>query len=72
MFSSDIGHWDVVDHESVVPDAHGLIAKGVLDEEQFRDFTFSHSAELLLKANPAFFEQTALESEAATLLPGRS
>lgn len=67
MFSSDIGHWDVVDHETVLPEAYGLIEKGVLDEDQFRDFTFSHSAEMLLKANPAFFEGTALESETASL-----
>ncbi len=68
MFSSDIGHWDVVDHGKVVPDAHGLIEKGVLDEEQFREFTFVHSAEMLLKANPGFFEGTALEKDAARLL----
>jgi hypothetical protein len=72
MFSSDIGHWDVVDHEGVVPDAHGLIAKGVVNEDQFRDFTFTHAAEMLLGANPAFFEGTALESEAAGLLATRA
>jgi predicted TIM-barrel fold metal-dependent hydrolase len=72
MFSSDIGHWDVVDHEGVVPDAHGLIAKGVLNEDQFRAFTFTHSAEMLLSANPAFFEGTAVESEAARLLATRA
>ena len=68
MFSSDIGHWDVVDHEAVVPEAHGLIEKGVVNEDQFKDFTFTHAAEMLLKANPAFFEGTAIESEAAGLL----
>jgi len=68
MFSSDIGHWDVVDQTAVVPDAHGLIEKGVLNEDQFRDFTFCHSAEMLLKANSSFFEGTTLEGEAAKLL----
>jgi len=70
MFSSDIGHWDVVDHGAVVPDAHGLIEKGVLNEDQFRDFTFGHSAEMLLKANPSFFEGTALEGDASEMLTG--
>ena len=69
MFSSDIGHWDVVDQEAVVPDAHGLIAKGVLDEDQFRDFTFTHAAEMLLKTNPHFFDDTALEAETRGLRP---
>ena len=67
MFSSDIGHWDVVEQTGVVPEAYGLIEKGVLDEGQFRDFAFAHAAEMLLKANPAFFEGTALEAEAAAL-----
>jgi predicted TIM-barrel fold metal-dependent hydrolase len=68
MFSSDIGHWDVVDHETVLPEAYGLIEKGVLDADQFKDFTFTHATEMLLKANPNFFEGTAIESEAANLL----
>jgi hypothetical protein len=46
-----------------------LIAKGVLNEGQFKDFTFTHAAEMLLKANPGLIEGTALESEVAGLLP---
>ena len=71
MFSSDIGHWDVVQIESVLPEAFGLVEKGVLDEEQFFDFAFAHAAELLLNSNPAFFEGTSVESAAAAL-PGTS
>ena len=70
MFSSDIGHWDVERIEAVVPEAFGLVKKGVLDEEQFGAFTFAHAAEMLLNANPAFFEGTSLETEAATLVAG--
>ncbi|MEE8166921.1 MAG: amidohydrolase family protein [Myxococcota bacterium] len=67
MFSSDIGHWDVEQIEAVLPEAFGLVKKGVLDEEQFFEFAFAHSAEMLLNANPAFFEGTPVESAAAAL-----
>jgi hypothetical protein len=57
-----------VEHiDAVLPEAFGLVEKGVLDEEQFHDFAFTHSAEMLLKANPAFFEGTSVESAAAKL-----
>jgi hypothetical protein len=72
MFSSDIGHWDVEHIDQVVPEAFGLVKKGVLDEEQFRDFTFAHASEMLLNANPAFFEGTSLETEAAALVADRN
>ncbi len=67
MFSSDIGHWDVERHERVVPEAWGLVGKGVLTEEEFRDFAFRYSAEMLTASNPSFFEGTALESDVASL-----
>ena len=68
MFSSDVGHWDVERHEGVVPDAWGLVGKGVLTEEQFRDFALRYSTEMLTVSNPSFFERTALESDVASLL----
>ncbi len=67
MFSSDIGHWDVERHERVSPEAWGLVGKGVLTEEEFRDFAFRHSAEMLTASNPSFFEGTALASDVASL-----
>ncbi|MCH2171333.1 amidohydrolase [Myxococcota bacterium] len=62
MFSSDIGHWDVERIEEVVPEAFELVEDGVLTEEQFRDFTFTHPVAMLRSSNPHFFDGTGLES----------
>ena len=61
-----------VEQEGVVPEAFGLIEKGVVDEEQFRDFTFTHAAEMFLRTNPRFFEGTSVESSAAALVEERA
>lgn len=60
VFSSDIAHWDVEDMSSVVAEAHGLVAKGLIDDRDFRDFTFTNAHEMFTQANPAFFEGTAV------------
>ena len=52
-----------------MPEASGLIGKGVVDEEQFRDFAFVHAAEMLTASNSDFFSGTVLESEARELRP---
>ncbi len=36
-------------------------------QEQFRDFAFRHSAQMLTASNPSFFEGTALASDVASL-----
>lgn len=71
MISSDIGHWDVIDMEDVLPDAYGLVEKGLLTPEQFRAFTFENPAALHLRMNPEFFAGTRLAAETAHLT-GRS
>ena len=65
-----VGRYDAIPHIMIHNDGVQVLAEDLrrLDEDQFRDFTFSHSAEMLLKANPSFFKGTALEGEAAELL----
>jgi predicted TIM-barrel fold metal-dependent hydrolase len=67
IFSSDIGHWDVPDMAQVLPEAWELVEKGLLDERDFRDFTFAFPASHWKAANPEFFRGTAVEAETAKL-----
>ena len=61
MFSSDIGHYDVLDMSEVLGQAWGLVEQGLLDEGQFREFTFANAVELQTRLNPGFFDGTAVE-----------
>jgi predicted TIM-barrel fold metal-dependent hydrolase len=68
MFSSDIGHWDVPDMDKVLEEAYELVAHGLLDEADFRDFAFTHPALLHAGMNPDFFKGTVVEDAVAKLL----
>ena len=60
MFASDIGHWDVPDIRGVLPEAWELVDDGLLDEDEFRAFTFGNAVRMLTAANPDFFAGTAI------------
>jgi predicted TIM-barrel fold metal-dependent hydrolase len=62
LFSSDIGHFDVVDMQGVLEEAYELVEYGQLDLAELREFTFSNAVRLYTKMNPAFFAGTAIES----------
>ena len=62
MFASDIGHWDVPDFASVLPEAWELVEDGHLDPADFRAFTFENPVALWAGTNPAFFAGTIVES----------
>jgi predicted TIM-barrel fold metal-dependent hydrolase len=68
IFSSDIGHWDVVDMREVTSEAYELVERGLLNEDEFRDFTFTNAARMWGSMNPDFFKGTAVEPEAAKVL----
>lgn len=67
VFSSDISHWDVEDMAGVVDEAHGLVRKSILTDEDFSDFVFKNPAKLLSATNPSFFAGTPVESAVAKL-----
>jgi predicted TIM-barrel fold metal-dependent hydrolase len=67
-FSSDIGHWDVPDMTQVLAEAYELVEKGLLDDDEFRDFVFVNPAMLHAGMNPGFFAGTKVEYEVAKLL----
>jgi predicted TIM-barrel fold metal-dependent hydrolase len=67
VLGSDIGHWDVPDITEVVAEAHELVEKGLLTEEDFREFTFTNAAEFY-GSNPNFFRGTAIEQDVDRLV----
>lgn len=61
MFASDIGHWDVPDMRDVLVEAWELVDDGLLDEDEFRDFTCGNTVRMLTAGKPDFFAGTAVE-----------
>jgi hypothetical protein len=49
-------------------EAWELVDDGLLDHDEFRDFTFANAARMLTAGNPDFFAGTAVESDVAKLL----
>ena len=67
-FSSDLGHWDVVDMTQVLVEAYEGVEEGLFTPEAFRDFAFANMVRCLGGMNPDFFKGTAIEAEAAKAL----
>jgi hypothetical protein len=68
LFSSDIGHFDVLDMSDPLPEAYELVEDGHIGEDDFRDFVFANAVRLWGTQNPRFFEGTRVAKEAAALL----
>ena len=68
IFGSDIGHFDVLDMADVLPEAYELVEDGLIDDDDFRRFTFENPARLWCEANPHFFDGTAVEQAVKELV----
>jgi len=68
MFASDIGHWDVTDMKSVLPEAWELVENDLLDPNEFLAFVFGNVVEFYGRVNPAVFEGTTVEDQASVYL----
>lgn len=68
IFSSDIGHFDVPNMLSPVPEAYELVEDELITSDDFRDFTFANAVRLWGTQNPHFFDGTSVAKEAAALL----
>ncbi len=68
MFSSDVSHWDVPDMTETLVQAYSMVEKELIDENDFRDFTFTNIVRLHGEVNPDFFKGTAVEDAAAKVL----
>jgi len=65
VFSSDFTHFDVPDFKEVIPEAFELVEKGFINEQDFREFTFTNAARLHTRNNPDFFKGTVVEKAVA-------
>ena len=65
MFSSDLGHWDVVDFGGVLHEAHEGVDRGLMTEEDFKDFVFTNPMTFQTRVNPDFFKGTVVEDAVA-------
>ncbi len=72
MFSSDLGHWDVVDFGDVLAEAHEQTDKGLMSDEDFRDFVFTNPARFTTRTNPDYFKGTVVEDAVDKLLGAKS
>jgi len=61
VFSSDFTHFDVPDFRQVIPEAHEMVERGFMTEDNFREFTFANAARLDTGNNPEFFKGTVVE-----------
>jgi len=68
IYSSDIGHFDVIDMRDPLPEAYELVEDGFLSDDNFSDFVFGNTVRLWGTQNPQFFEGTKVAKEAAALL----
>ena len=68
IYSSDIGHFDVIDFRDPLPQAYGLVEDGHITEDNFRDFVFENSVRLWGTQNPNFFDGTVVAKEARAVL----
>jgi hypothetical protein len=68
IYSSDIGHFDVIDFRDPLPEAFELVEDGHITEDDFRSFVFANPVKLWGKQNPRFFDGTVVAKEAAAVL----
>jgi predicted TIM-barrel fold metal-dependent hydrolase len=64
LYSSDIGHFDVIDMRDPLGEAHELVEDGVITPDNFRDFAFANAVHLWGTQNPRFFEGTTVAAAA--------
>ena len=68
IYSSDIGHFDVIDMRKPLREAHELVDEGHITKDNFRDFVFGNTVRLWGTQNPRFFEGTTVAKAAAAEL----
>ncbi len=68
ILSSDISHVDVPDPTEPLAEAYELVEHGHMAESDFKDFAFANAVRLYGGMNPAFFQGTRVERQAAEVL----
>jgi predicted TIM-barrel fold metal-dependent hydrolase len=72
MFASDIGHWDVPDISRLITNSHQLVDRGLLTDDDYRDFAFTNVVRLHGAADPHFFDDTRVATAVQALTPAAS
>jgi hypothetical protein len=67
ILGTDISHWDAPVMNEVIVEAFELVEDKVLDEADFRAFTFDNPVTLHRSANAEFFRGTVCEKQAAAV-----
>src|SRR5215813_3797922 len=70
IFSSDVGHFDVVDMTEVLEEAYEMVEHRLITEADLREFVFGNPVRLHTAMNPDFFKGTVVESAVAKELAG--
>jgi hypothetical protein len=70
VLGSDIGHWDVAEMAAILEESYELVERGIITEDNLRDFTFTNPVSFRAGMNPDFFKGTAVEKEVAGLIAG--
>jgi len=68
VFSSDIGHWDVPDMSGVLHEAWEMVENETINEDDFKEFVFTNTAEMHAQMNPDFFKGTVVEDAVAKVM----
>jgi len=68
IFSSDIGHFDVIDMRDPLPETYELVEDSHITMDDFRNFTFANAVRLWGTQNPRFFEGARVAKQAAAVL----
>jgi phosphotransacetylase len=68
MFSSDLGHWDVVDFGEILSETYEQVEKKLMTEEDFRDFVFTNPVTFATRMNPDYFKGTVVEDAVDKLI----
>ena len=71
MFSSDLGHWDVVNFGDILSETYEQVEKELMTEEDFQDFVFTNPVTFATRLNPDYFKGTVVEGEVDKLLAKR-
>ncbi|MDR1425230.1 MAG: amidohydrolase family protein [Azoarcus sp.] len=62
FYSSDIGHWDVPEINTILADTWQLVEEGVISAENFKQLVFKGPYDFYTANNPDFFTGTAVEA----------
>jgi len=72
IFSSDIGHFDVIDMRHPPSETYELVEDGHITADDFRSFTFTNAVKLWGTQNRRFFVGTRVAKEAAAVLTAQT